>query len=95
MKLNFPVKWLYGLGTWGMMIMVLGNSISLYMRWALVNDGDRLSGIGGIFFNLVFMVFFFVLYFNECKKPKEVVVDSPDLDNMLKELNQKEVKQNG
>jgi len=58
MKFEFSLPLFYKLGMVCFIVIVLGNSFSLFMMWHTLNTGSRVSNIAGICFNMLLVIFF-------------------------------------
>lgn len=58
MEFKFSLPLFYKLGMVCFMVIVLGNSFSLFMMWDTLNTGSRISNIAGICFNMLLVIFF-------------------------------------
>ena len=58
MQFKFSLPLFYKLGMVCFMIIVFGNSFSLFMTWPNLNTGLRISNIAGICFNILLVIFF-------------------------------------
>jgi len=88
-----PMKMFYGIASVLMGITTIGNIIALKINLPVYNVGNVISSVGGIVMNLLFALMFYGLWKMESKKVQQPqVIDSPEIENMLKELNQQEVK---
>ena len=80
-----PMKTFYKWGAILMTLSAVGNIYSLSVMWDVLNIGSQASSIAGILFNALLAVLFGSFYKQEVDKIK--IIESPEIDNLLKELN--------
>jgi len=74
-----------------MCFSVIGSLWALYSVWGGIVGGDRMSRIIGVLFNVLWIGLFVFLYKMTPKNAMgmQKVVNSPEIDNMLKELSER------
>lgn len=69
--------------------MLIGNLISNFMTWQIMNIGGRISGIAGIIMNCLWLLFFISFYKSTKGKPEDnqPKTDIDVIDIINKEIN--------
>ena len=77
---------------------IIGASINAKMQWGIANIGSKISLVSSTLFQCLLLTLFITLYFQVTKTMPEApkIIESPEVENFLKELNnsEKEVNQN-
>ena len=76
---------------------LIGAGINAKMQWASINIGGKISMVSSFFFQCLFLALFLTLYFNFRNQPKapQTIVDSPEMDKFLKELQTQDINDKG
>lgn len=86
------IKTFYLAGAILMIFSIIGTFWSACIVWNGLNIGGKISQVTGILFNFLWMGLFLFLYKMTPDMPNKVI-ESPEIDSLLKELGRKEVKQ--
>jgi len=75
---------------WGTILFsmgLIGAGINTKMQWASINIGGKISMVSSFFFQALFLALFLTLYLQTRKEVvADAVVNNPELDNFIKEL---------
>ena len=80
-------KWASVVLTFG----IIGSAINTKMQWEVINIGGKISMISAFFFQCLLLTLFLTLYIQMRKQPT-TIVESPEIDDFLKKLQQEDVK---
>lgn len=67
-------------------IIGIGNLISLFLTWNLINIGAKISGSAGLIFNGLLFTLFFGLFLSLSKPDLEV---TEEIEKIMKEIKEK------
>ena len=88
---------------WGSILFsfgLIGAGINAKMQWASINIGGKISMVSSFFFQCLILTLFLTLYFQFKNQPQpsqqpQQVIDNPEMDKFLKELQAQDNKEKG
>jgi len=95
--MNFPqitTLQFYKYGIILFLISVLGSIINISIQWAYINIGIKISLFGNLLFQILLLILFIGLYIQTKKQEQTTVIENPEIDKFLKELQEKDILDN-